>query len=162
MTDWEEIVRRYGPSAAQAAWRILGNVADVEDAVQQALMQVFELRKRQVVRHWSSLIRRTATCRALDILRRRKMTQDLEIEPLAISSDQPETNAICRELSQRLRQAVAELPEREATVFSLRYFADLSNQEIADELGITPGAAGAALHKARRKLQESLEEVKKS
>jgi RNA polymerase sigma-70 factor (ECF subfamily) len=64
--------------------------------------------------------------------------------------------AIEGELADRLREAIAELPEREAEVFSLRYFDDLSYQEIADSLDITTGAAAQALHKARGRLEIAL------
>ena len=41
-----------------------------------------------------------------------------------------------------VRQALAQLPSREAEVFSLRYFGDLSNPEIAEQLGIRVGCRG--------------------
>src|SRR5437588_1166 len=66
---------------------------------------------------------------------------------------------IGRELADRLRDKIALLPPREGTVFCLRYFDDLSYQEIADLLTITPGAVAAALCKARTKLEAHLLEV---
>jgi RNA polymerase sigma-70 factor (ECF subfamily) len=60
------------------------------------------------------------------------------------------------ELAQRLRLAVAQLPDREATVFCLRYFDELSYQRIADTLNINLGAVATALHKARAKLETLL------
>jgi len=64
--------------------------------------------------------------------------------------------AVERELANRLRWAVAELPDREASVFSLHYFGEMANGEIAETMGITADAAGVALHKARKKLKELL------
>jgi RNA polymerase sigma factor (sigma-70 family) len=55
---------------------------------------------------------------------------------------------------------LAHLPRREAEVFSLRYFGDLANPEIAEALGLTTGAVAVALHKARVRLQEALEPAK--
>ena len=69
---------------------------------------------------------------------------------------QPERAAIERELAERLRAAVAQLPDREASVFSLRYFGEMSNTEIAETLEISADAVGVALHKARAKLKEAL------
>jgi RNA polymerase sigma-70 factor (ECF subfamily) len=62
-------------------------------------------------------------------------------------------------LAERLRQAVAELPEREGTVFCQRYFDDLSYDQIAENLDISRGAVASALHKARSKLEAMLTEV---
>jgi RNA polymerase sigma-70 factor (ECF subfamily) len=58
-----------------------------------------------------------------------------------------------RELADRLRQAIAQLPEREGTVCCLRFFDELSYDEIAEHLAISRGAVAAALHKARAKLE---------
>src|SRR5207247_6557 len=60
----------------------------------------------------------------------------------------------------QLREAVAGLPEREAAVFCLRYFEELSYQQIADTLDINAGAVAAALHKARAKLEAQLMPVR--
>ena len=44
---------------------------------------------------------------------------------------------------------MSQLPRREATVFCLRYFDDLSYEQIAESLSIKTGAVATALHKAR-------------
>jgi RNA polymerase sigma-70 factor (ECF subfamily) len=97
-----------------------------------------------------------ATCRALDRLRQRKVTVPLPDLPQENVNNAPESAVLEQELQDRLRQAIAELPQREAEVFCLRYFEDLSYQEIAAELGIRSGAVAAALHKARMKLEATL------
>ena len=63
-----------------------------------------------------------------------------------------ESEAIAAELAERLSEAIGQLPAREAEVFCLCYFEDFSNQQIADILGMSAGAVGAALCKARAKL----------
>ena len=50
---------------------------------------------------------------------------------------------------------------REGSVFCLRYFEDLSYQEIADALEVSTGAVAMALHKARAKLGSLLSGVVK-
>jgi RNA polymerase sigma-70 factor (ECF subfamily) len=72
--------------------------------------------------------------------------------------DGPLDKAVAGELAERLRNAITQLPDRQAAVFSLRYFDDRSYEQIAEILGIEPSAVGAALHKARVKLQSLLEE----
>jgi RNA polymerase sigma-70 factor (ECF subfamily) len=66
-----------------------------------------------------------------------------------------------RELAERLRQVLPQLPEREGTVFCLRYFEDLPYQQIADIVDSSPGAVAVALHKARAKLEALLSGVVK-
>jgi RNA polymerase sigma-70 factor (ECF subfamily) len=110
----------------------------------------------EMVRCWQALLRRLAVCRALDRLRQRRKTLSLDGLAIPSTTDQPEAVAIERELAGRLRQLVARLPSREATVFCLRYFDDLSYESIADTLEISVGAVAAALHKARNRLESLL------
>jgi RNA polymerase sigma-70 factor (ECF subfamily) len=144
------------------AWRILGHAADAEDVVQEVFLEVHRARHNGPVRHWAGFLRRLAAFRALDRLRQRKNCHSLNGLSLVCSDDGPEAAAIGRELAERLRQAVARLPEREGAVFCLRYFDDLSYQQIANALDINPGAVAAALHKARAKLETLLGETIKS
>jgi RNA polymerase sigma factor (sigma-70 family) len=55
-----------------------------------------------------------------------------------------------------LRALVAALPEQERHATYLRYYADLSQDEIAGVLGVRPGTVGAALNHARNKLRAAL------
>jgi RNA polymerase sigma factor (sigma-70 family) len=53
--------------------------------------------------------------------------------------------------------AVAALPAQQRTVIALRYVLDLSQAQIAVELGVAPGTVAASLHKARRRLASVLD-----
>jgi RNA polymerase sigma-70 factor (ECF subfamily) len=157
--DWDRMVREYGPLVFATAWRILGHAADTEDVVQEVFLQVHQLQRTHAVRCWAGLLRRLAACRALDRLRQRKNTVSLNGMALAAPGEGPEATAVERELADRLRQAISQLPDREAAVFCLRYFDDLSYQDIADALHIQTGAVASALHKARLKLETFLLET---
>jgi RNA polymerase sigma-70 factor (ECF subfamily) len=63
------------------------------------------------------------------------------------------------EIDQRVRAAIATLPERQRLVLFLRYFADLDYATIAEALEIAPGTVGATLNSARSSLLRVLEEV---
>ncbi len=159
--DWEAIVRTHVPMAFDTAWRLLGHVADTEDAVQEALLDAFRLHGQRSVVNWGGLLRHLATRRAIDRLRKRCTTDPLPpevptFEQASPECQQPEAVAVERELANRLRWAVAELPDREASVFSLHYFGEMANTDIAETLGISADAVGVALHKARKKLKELL------
>ncbi len=155
MSDWPRIVREHGPLVFGTAWRILGHEADVEDVVQEVFLQAYQLQQTRPVRYWSGLLRRLAACRALDRLRQRRLSLPLPDVAIPLSAT-PDCEAMERELRERLRLAIAELPPREAEVFCLRYFDDLPYDKIAETLGIRRGAVAAALHKARAKLETSL------
>jgi RNA polymerase sigma-70 factor (ECF subfamily) len=156
VTDWDRIVREHGPTVFATAWRILGHAADTEDVVQEVFLQAHQMQQVQVVRCWEALLRRLASCRALDRLRQRRNTIPLDGLSLPSRADGPETAAIGNELAIRLRQALVHLPQREASVFCLRYFDDLSYEQIAEALQISIGAVATALHKARSRLESLL------
>jgi RNA polymerase sigma-70 factor, ECF subfamily len=151
LIDWEKIVREHGRPAYQTAWRILGNAADTDDAVQEAMLDALRLARQQKIDNWSGLLRRLTACRALDLLRKR-WPRRLEEEPNASPMVEPSAVAVGNELARRLRVSLAELAPREAEVFALRYFGELSNAEIAATLDVKLGAVAVALHKARTRL----------
>jgi RNA polymerase sigma-70 factor (ECF subfamily) len=157
--NWDQLVREQGPLVFKTAWRILGHADDAEDVVQDVFLQMHQWQQTRPVRSWTGLLRRMATCRALDRLRARKLNLPLSEAALVTPDNPPESAAIEQELQERLRQAVGELPQREAEVFCLRYFEDLSYQQIAEALQIQTGAVAAALHKARAKLEAQLLET---
>jgi RNA polymerase sigma-70 factor (ECF subfamily) len=154
--DWQRLVNEHGPIVFGTAWRILGHAADAEDVTQEVFLQAYQMGLRQTVRCWPALLRRLAVCRGLDRLRVRKCPVALDDLALPAPGPDPEETLIAAELAERLRLALATMPRQEAAVFALRYFEDLSYQQIADALNITPGAAGTALFKARARLEKLL------
>jgi RNA polymerase sigma-70 factor (ECF subfamily) len=156
VTNWDQIVSDQGLGLYRLASRILGGGPDAEDVVQEAFFETYQLQRGQTVNNWAGLLRRIVTHRAVDRLRKRRATVSLAgLEP-STGTHNPEHTAIARELGERLRLAIGELPERQAAVFCLRYFDDLAYAQIAETLGIDPSAVGTALNKARAKLKSLL------
>jgi RNA polymerase sigma-70 factor, ECF subfamily len=157
LTDWAAIAREHGGMAFETAWRILGNASDTEDAVQEAFMDALRIhRQPTVIGNWGALLRHLASRRALDLLRKRRPVLPIVADLPAPQRNSADASSDMGELVCLVRQALAQLPSREAEVFSLRCFGDLSNPEIAEQLGIRVGAVAVALHKARLHLQTIL------
>jgi RNA polymerase sigma-70 factor, ECF subfamily len=159
MTGWDRLVREHGPTVYSTAWRILGHAADTEDVVQEVFLQAHQIQQTEDVRCWQALFRRLAACRALDRLRQRRDEEPLDGLRLPTTANDPLALAMERELAARFRQAMTQLSRREATVFCLRYFDDLSNEQVAETLQISPGAVATAIHKARARLETLLLEA---
>jgi RNA polymerase sigma-70 factor (ECF subfamily) len=91
--------------------------------------------------------------------RRRNQTIDLDgleaVPPELQYRDDVDEALVLRN---RLRAALNELPSGLRTVVVLRDVYGLSHQEIADQLGISAGAAKVRLHRGHRRLQRHLEE----
>lgn len=156
MTDWDRLFEEHGPFVFRIAWRLLCHAADVEDVVQETFLEAYRLQTRQPVKNWRGLLRRMATLTALRRLRQRRPTVPLAEATVLAKEELPEQSAARRETETQLRLALSQLPEREAAVFCLRYFDDLSLHEIGAQLGIGYSAAGVALYRARQKLERAL------
>lgn len=152
MNDWKQIIDAHEKIVFGTAWRILGHVQDTEDVVQEVYLSAHRLYRTQEVRHWGALLRKLATCRALDRLRRRRHTVPLDGSEPAGVADGPEEAALEQELIDRLRAAIGQLPAREGEVFCLHHFEDLNADKIAEVLDTSRGAVANALYKARARL----------
>jgi len=161
MSDWEELVNEHGPALFAIASRILGDAGAAEDVVQEVFLEAFQMKQRRELSQWSGLLHRMATCRSLDWLRKRKLAVSIDSLALASRIDDPLANAVSRELAERLREAISDLPPHEGEVFCLRYFEELSYQQIAEVLNSTSGAVATALHRARAKLEIVFTEIEK-
>jgi len=160
--DWQIIIEKHGPAVWQTAYRLLGNRTDAADCFQETFVCALELSRRQRIRNFSALLRRLATTRAIDRLRRRfhrLPCGDAPADWAAVPSTNPGPAQMAqqRELTVRLRTALTQLPPQEAQAFCLRYLNDMSYRQIAKALGIKINAAGVLLHRARAKLRESFE-----
>ncbi len=149
-------VRKHGPDLYRIAWRILRHADDVDEVLQDVFLEALQFSQRERVFSWIGLLKRLTVCRSLDRLRRRRTNVSMDGFALPSLDRSPCDLASDRELQMRLRQTLGQLPPRQAEVFCLRYFDDLSNQQIADTLCISASAVATALRKARVKLTELL------
>ncbi len=117
-----------------------------------------KVRNGRPVKNWPGLLRLLATARCLDRLRRRmsensRRSSTPDWSRLASGNPGPDEQVGTRELAERVRRILAELPPREAQVACLRYLEELSYEEIGAQLKIRPNAVGVLLHKARQRMQ---------
>jgi RNA polymerase sigma-70 factor (ECF subfamily) len=161
MTDWDAVVTQHVALVRSTIYRLVGNEADTWDCVQETFLEAVKLERREEVRDWPALLHRLATTCALDLLRKRSRQQNR----LGSSGDAVQANsrepgppgwAEAHELADRLRTALGRLPRRQAEVFCLTCFDDLSSQEIAQRLRISPTATRMLLSRARRRLERLL------
>jgi RNA polymerase sigma-70 factor, ECF subfamily len=161
MPDWAKIIERDGGSVWRTAYRLLDNRADADECFQEVFLAALEVSRRESVRDWSALLRRLATSRAMDRLRRRyrhgRHRPEIDWETLPGPSPLPSQGIEDAELSQSLRAALAGLPPNQADAFCLHHLEDWSYREIAAHLAISVDAVGVLLHRARKRLREVLE-----
>jgi RNA polymerase sigma-70 factor (sigma-E family) len=80
--------------------------------------------------------------------------------PLRPEQDEPSAESVAGRAARRAAvvDAMATLPERQREVVALRYFGELSTEETAEALGISPGTVKTHLHRATQALASRLQE----
>ena len=164
MTDWEGILRDEGPAIWRTLWRLLGNRADVDECFQETLLAALRYSRGQAVRHWSALLQRLATARAVDRLRKRYRERDAvddsaDAGATVSSRPGPVERVVAAELSENLRRALARLSEQQAEAFALHALSGWSYDEIGWQLGMSSSNVGVTIHRARLRLRELLGEA---
>lgn len=76
---------------------------------------------------------------------------------LAASQTSPSGKVARREATDQLEQAIATMPEMDQEIIALRHFEELSNQESAEILGLSPTAASNRYVRALTRLREILD-----
>jgi len=138
--------------------RMTGNAADADEVSQEAFLRIWSHAGRwQPDRvKFTTWLYRIARNLAIDRHRKNRTTSDDDVT--MIVDESPDTaHAIDAERRQRvLRDAVAELPERQRTALMLCHFDGMSNQEAAAVLEVTVEALESLLSRARRTLKTTL------
>ena len=146
----EEIERLYRSRYSgfrHAVAAIVGDYDEAHDVVQDGFARAFAERRRFRSGSLPGWVWRIVMRRALDARRRRRPSEldnDVELDFLGPDRD-PE-----------LAAALLSLPPRRRLIVFLRYFADLSYEEIAAACGLSVGTVSATLAQAHASLRATL------
>lgn len=157
LADWLE--EGYGPSF-RTACLILGNRADAEEAVQDAFLRAWRFRDSLTsvpsIRPWLYRVVVNACYSKLrrEIPHRDRRAADEPLTRLATVGPTPDDRAEQREMAETVLAALQRLPASLRIPVVLRYYADLSERDIALAIGRRPGTVKSRLHEARRRLAE--------
>src|SRR5437588_3991376 len=164
-----ELIRPYERRVYSAAFAILRNTADAEDAAQEAILKAFKhIRQFREEARFSTWLIQISVNEAR--MRRRKDHADL-MEPIA---DRPDESGVYtprdfadwreipsealerKEIREKLAQALASIGEIYREVFVLRDMQHLSIEETAEALGISTASVKTRLLRARLMLRDLL------
>lgn len=154
-----DLVTRYQSAVYNMAYRMLGDPTEAEDAAQEVFVRAWnQLHTFQLDRRFSTWLLSIASHYCIDLLRRRRPSAPLDDVALFIESDDPapEELALRNEQAATVQQLLNTLPDKYRSVTVLRYYNDLSYDEIARMTGLTESAVKTQLHRARRMLAEQL------
>jgi RNA polymerase sigma-70 factor, ECF subfamily len=152
------------PYLQAIATRYLGRGEDAEDAVQDILVIVHDLRhtyeRDRPFKPWLGTI---ATRRSIDMLRRRsrrlkhEVVFDDELEHVREPSPEPEEAAWCLQDGRTVREAVERLSPKQKEAIRLVHLDELSLSEASARSQQSTGALKVACHRALRALRKALE-----
>ena len=157
---FEEIVRRYQRRVYGTALRIVRRHDVADDVVQDAFLRAYQALERfDRQRPFGPWICRIAANLAVNHVRSPESREEALPESLAEAPapDQgPLGGVLESEGREVLDRAMDRLSPEQRAVFVLRVFEELSYQEIAEALGISPGTVMSRLSRARERLREAL------
>jgi RNA polymerase sigma-70 factor (ECF subfamily) len=151
---FEPLVLRYQRPFYTIALRMLGCADEASDAVQNAFLKAYQnLALFDGRRRFFSWAYRILVNECLNAQRARP-SEPLVDEPLVL--DDPLDALAADERKQQVQRAVAALPHDYREVVVLRYFAELSYEEISDAIGVPVKTVKSRLYTARQRLTATL------
>jgi RNA polymerase sigma-70 factor, ECF subfamily len=157
---FSRLVEAYQVPVYNLAYRMLGNAAEAEDAAQETFVRMYtKLDTYQPDRKLSSWVLSIASHYCIDRLRRRRINWlSLDDEPMATTVPAgergPEDVVMRQESHDEVQQLVDQLEPAYRVPLILRYWHDLSYQEIAEVMGLSVQAVKSRLHRARLQMAE--------
>jgi len=149
-----------------AAYRILKNEDDAQDACQEAALRAMKSESRyDRSRPFYPWFYRILKNLCLDRLRAKKRVthDDKIVEQRATSeSGSPENRAMSAQAVSTMNAAIANLDEDLREMIELRHFQDLSYEEMAEVLECPMGTIMSRLYRARKQLKIEIEKEQRS
>ncbi|MCJ0742717.1 sigma-70 family RNA polymerase sigma factor [Pedobacter montanisoli] len=156
---FEVLIRRYNQRLFRIGMSILGEEAEVEDAMQSAYMNAYEhlkrFEKRSSFGTWLTKIMLNQCFQQQKKMKKVVLT-GMEHPEKAAYSETPEKVLINKELNKVLEQAIWKLPEKYRLVFVLRELEALSVRETSLTLEIDEPNVKVRLNRAKTMLKDTL------
>jgi RNA polymerase sigma-70 factor (ECF subfamily) len=166
--QFDDVLSRHLPAFQRMAFRKLGNTADAEDAVQDALLSAYkhldQFNGQAQMSTWlTTIVINSARMRSRKRSRRFEVSLDAPFDDdqqnwiaERIADDSPSPEDVCREseLHERVRKFSTQLSLPLRSAFQLRDLDGLTTKEAALILGVPDGTVKAQLTRARAKLRE--------
>lgn len=164
-----ELLQQYREPLIQLLQKMTGNRDDAEDLMMESFARAFKnLKNYQPHYAFSTWLFRIATNAGIDHLRKKRLrttsldktSTSAEGEEFShdISSGQPdpEEHLISDQKREMLRKVVEQLKPRYRELILMRYYQEMSYEEIADKLNVPLGTVKAQLYRAKELLYHIL------
>lgn len=154
---FQTLVERHYDVLYRVVWRVCAGKVDAEDIVQDTFLKLWrgaeKIKEANALRGW---LIRVGTNAAMDKFRQRPHA-DLDFaEEVPDTRPNAETELQRTQVSDRIAQSLANLPERQRLALTLVYYEQMTNIAAASIMEITVDAVESLLARARRSLKENL------
>ncbi|TVQ35737.1 MAG: sigma-70 family RNA polymerase sigma factor [Geminicoccaceae bacterium] len=156
-----ELFDHYAPRLKAFLRRRGAGDAQAEDLVQDVMLTVWQRavqydRRQASVSTWVFTIARN---RQIDVLRRERRPELDADEPLLLPSAAPEPDRLfdAEQSAERVRAALALLPEEQAELVRVSFYEEASHSALAERFGLPLGTVKSRLRLALQKLRHALE-----
>lgn len=158
------LVDQYQTPVFNLCYRMLGNREEAEDAAQEVFIKAFKnIKKYDPSRVFINWILTIASNHCIDRIRKRRF-QLISLEEWEpgqrekITENGVESTVILQEGREEIQAYLNHLGNQDRAAIILRYWYDLSYEEIANTLSLTVGAVKSRLHRSRKTLAETWQE----
>ena len=156
--DFKRNILQLQPRLQRTAETILGDSDNAADAVQEAVITLWEQRTTLKIQDMERLSLTIVKRRSIDMLRRQKPTVNIDAEQL-MQLKVPDEDPL-EERYQLARKLVDQLPERQRNVILMKYEEGWSNKEIEQATGMSSTHLYATLSRAYKALRTAINQNK--
>lgn len=151
------LVKHHSPILYRQIRRFILFHDQADDILQETLIKVWKsLDAFRWESQLSSWLYRIAANECLKHAQKQKKNSAVSAEEKVMSQLQADPYFDGDEALQKLYSAISSLPEKQRLVFNMKYFKEMTYEEMVDVLGGTVGSLKASFHHARNKIEEKI------
>jgi RNA polymerase sigma-70 factor (sigma-E family) len=155
--QFDDFAKAHAADLVRLGAAVTGNQHDAEDFAQEALQLIAQhWRKVDAADARWSYARRLAINAHISRWRRRRVDEVLQ-EDVGVARHTFLDPGLSDELDESLDRALSRLPPRQRAAIVLKYYEELSTEDIANDLGISAGSVRSSLARALASLRASIE-----
>jgi RNA polymerase sigma factor (sigma-70 family) len=156
-----QLIRENSANFYKVILRMVVNATDAEDVLQNAFIKIWQnLHQYKADSSLFSWSYRIVINECLQFLRRKKVKHLFLLENytdklIGFTYQNPVNE---NKIEQILQQAILQLPEKQRIIFNMRYFNELTNEQIAEIMQVHIGTVKTQYHHAVKKIENYLKQ----
>lgn len=158
-----EIFNKYKKGVLNTIYRIIGNKDEAEDLSQEVFLKIYNAGRRyRADAEFKTYLNKIVVNTSISYLRRKKILQFVSLDIFSKDKEQqgktldPEDIQMRKELKSVIKNAILQLPTNQRIALTLKIYNNLSYEEIANIIDLTPQAVKSLIFRAKENLKRIL------